>query len=353
MLRGAIVGYGHVAAEGHAPVWANRKDAAIVAVADASPERRERFVRAHPGGRAHATAADLLAEETLDFVDVCTPPSSHARVVEQALAAGLHVLCEKPLTTSAGDAVRIAAAAGRAGRVVHAVHNWMAAPLCRQVSALVETDAIGQVRRVDWRTLRTRPSVAVGGDGDANWRLDPAIAGGGILLDHGWHAAYCVARWAGAEPMRLSARLESRRFRDLAVEDTAVVDLDFGAASGRIFLTWAADERANTVSIEGDRGRIEIVGDEVVLTTPAGERRWSCPPSLSEGSHHPDWFAAVADDFVAAARGLGPSNMVEAVMCARVMDGAKASSAAGGSWVALDGAAALRPLADVDLMGDS
>ena len=102
--------------------------------------------------------------------------------------------------------------------------------------------AIGQVRRVDWRTLRTRPSVAVGGDGDANWRLDPAIAGGGILLDHGWHAAYCVARWAGAEPMRLSARLESRRFRDLAVEDTAVVDLDFGAASGRAWvefrITW-------------------------------------------------------------------------------------------------------------------
>ncbi|HTK33928.1 MAG TPA: Gfo/Idh/MocA family oxidoreductase [Caulobacteraceae bacterium] len=337
VLRGAIIGYGHVAAEGHAPVWADRKGATIVAAVDASPDRRERFRRAHPGGRAHAAVETLLAEETLDFVDVCTPPSSHAAVVMAALGAGLHVLCEKPLTTSVADALAIADAAGRNGRVVHAVHNWLAAALCRQVSALVDAGRVGTVRRVTWRTLRTKPSVAVGDNSEVNWRLDPAIAGGGILLDHGWHAAYCVARWAGSPLRRLSARLESRRFLDLAVEDTATVDLDFGEASGQIFLTWAAEERANTVSVEGDRGRIEIVGDEVVLHGPGGGERWSCPPALSEGSHHPDWFAAVADDFIAAARGEAASNLEEAVLCARVMDAAKASSAAGGAWTALDG----------------
>ncbi len=278
-LRGAIVGYGHVAAQGHAPVWATRDGAAIVAVVDASPDRRERFVRDCPTGRAYATVEALLAAETLDFVDICTPPSSHAALAGQALDAGLHVLCEKPLTTSAADAIAVAEAAERAGRVVHAVHNWLAAPLCRQVSALVDQGAVGVVRRVEWRTLRTQPSVAVGGTGEVNWRLDPAIAGGGILLDHGWHAAYCVARWAGADPVAVSARLESRRFRDLAVEDTAVVDLDFGEASGRIFLTWAADERSNTIVVAGDRGRIEVAGDQVILHGAAGERRWSCPPA--------------------------------------------------------------------------
>jgi predicted dehydrogenase len=336
-LRGAIIGYGHVAAEGHGPVWAGRKDAAIVAVADASPERREGFRRARPGGHGYASAAELLAEEQIDFVDVCTPPASHAAVTIQALEAGFHVLCEKPLTTNVADALAIAEASTRAGRVVHAVHNWMAAPLCRQVSTLVEAGRVGTVRKVTWRTLRTRPSVAVGGKDDLNWRLDPAIAGGGILLDHGWHAAYCVARWAGAAPRKLSATLESRRFLDLAVEDTATVDLDFGEATGQIFLTWAAEERANTVTVEGDLGRIDIVGPEVVFDGEGGAQRWACPPALSEGSHHPDWFSAVADDFVAAIGGKGPSNLTEAVMCARVMDGAKASSLAGGAWIALDG----------------
>ena len=333
MLRGAIVGYGHVAAEGHGPVWATRNDATIVAVADASPERRERFRRSAAGVHAHATTEALLAEETLDFVDVCTPPSSHAAVIEQALDAGLHVLCEKPLTTSVADALRIQAASRRTGRVVHAVHNWLAAPLCRKVTALIDEGAVGRVRRVEWRTLRTQPSVAVGGAAEVNWRLDPAIAGGGILLDHGWHAAYCVARWAGADPRRVSAKLEQRRYSDLVVEDTATVDLDFGRATGQIFLTWAAEERANTLLVEGEGGRIEIIGAEVVLTGSGVEQRWSCPPSLSEGSHHPDRFAAVADDFIAALRNERPSNLAQAMMCAEVMDGAKASDAAGGVWL--------------------
>ena len=332
-LRGAILGYGHVAAEGHMPVWAGRDDAEIVAVADADPARRERFVQSGPGRRAYAEAAALMAAETLDFVDVCTPPSSHAALAQRALQAGLHVLCEKPLTTTTADAVAIAEAAGRAGRVVHAVHNWLAAPICRAVTALVDQGAVGTVRQVSWATLRTKPSVAVGGEGAANWRLDPTVAGGGIWLDHGWHAAYCVARWAGGDPRRVSATLEGRRFRDLAVEDTADVVLEFDGAEGRIFLTWAAEERANTITVIGETGRIEVRGAEVAVHDGVGVRRTAWPPALSEGSHHPDWFAAVVDDFLDAAAGRGAGNLAEAVMCARLMDGAKASSAVGGAWL--------------------
>ena len=335
-LRGAILGYGHVAAEGHMPVWAARKDVAIVAVADADPARRERFLQGAPDRRAYADAQALLAAETLDFVDVCTPPNSHAALAQLALQAGLHVLCEKPLTTSTADAVAIAEAARRAGRVVHAVHNWLAAPICRAVTALVDEGAVGAVRSVDWATLRTRPSVAVGGEGAANWRLDPLVAGGGILLDHGWHAAYCVARWAGGPPARVSAVLEARRYRDLAVEDTADVALEFEAATGRIFLTWAAEARANTITIVGDAGRIEVSGAEIAVHTSDGVRRMDRPPALSEGSHHPDWFAAVVDDFLGAMTGAGPGNLAEAVMCARLMDRAQASSAAGGAWLPID-----------------
>jgi hypothetical protein len=68
----------------------------------------------------------------------------------------------------------------------------------------------------------------------------------------------------------------------------------------------------------------------VVLQSKSRERRWSCPPSLAEGSHHPDWFGGVASDFVAAARGAAKSNHDEAVLCARLIDAAQRSSAAGG-----------------------
>ena len=79
----------------------------------AFPARCEIFLGACPETRWYESVGDLLSGETLDFVDICTPPGSHAALIKQALDAGLHVLCEKPLVTRADDAQTVAAAAMR------------------------------------------------------------------------------------------------------------------------------------------------------------------------------------------------------------------------------------------------
>jgi predicted dehydrogenase len=332
VLTGAFLGFGNVAERGHLPGWRSRDDVRIVAATDAAPARRAAFLAARPDGRWYDAIDDLLSSETLDFVDICAPPGAHAALIRRALDAGLHVLCEKPLVTRAEEAETVALAAARAGRVVHTVHNWLKAPISLKISALIDEGAIGAVRSVEWRTLRARPATAVSPDGATNWRVDPAMAGGGILFDHGWHALYCVARWAGV-PRRVSARLETRRFHDQPLEDTASVALETASGASRIFLTWAADERSNAIGIDGDQGRICLVGDAVVVRSNSRKRIWSCPPSLSEGSHHPDWFGGVAADFLTAATGDGASNLKEAVLCARLINAAQLSSAAGGAWL--------------------
>jgi predicted dehydrogenase len=336
VLRGAFIGFGNVAALGHLPGWQSRGDVKIVAATDAVAERREAFLGACPGARWHESVAGLLSGEKLDFVDICTPPASHVALIKQALGAGLHVLCEKPLVTGVGDAQVVAAAATRAGRTLHTVHNWLYAPICRKISALISQGAVGEVRSVRWRTLRTQPAIAVAPGGGNNWRLDPVLAGGGILLDHGWHALYCVARWAGA-PVALAAQLETRRFHQWRLEDTATLALEMPSGSSHIYLTWAADQRANDIEIEGEKGHIKVVDANVILASGSGESRWACPPSLSEGSHHPDWFAGVAEDFQAAITRGDRGNMGEAVLCARLIDLAQRSSAAGGVRLSLDG----------------
>jgi predicted dehydrogenase len=336
VLKGAFIGFGNVAANGHLPGWRVRDDVKIVAATDAAASRREAFLAACPDGRWYEAVDELLASEKLDFVDICAPPGSHAALTERALRAGLHVLSEKPLVTRVEDAKRIAEAAARAGRVVHTVHNWLEAPICSKISVLVEEGAIGAVRSVRWRTLRTQPAIAVSADGVTNWRVDPAMAGGGILFDHGWHAIYCVMRWAGA-PVGVAAQLETRRFHEHPLEDTASVDLNTVLGVSNIHLTWAADERSNTIEIDGEQGEIRVVGDAVILSSSLQERRWSCPPSLSEGSHHPDWFGGVAADFVAAATGRAKSNLAQAILCAQVIDAAQRSSVAGGVRIALTG----------------
>ena len=339
MLRGGFIGFGNVAANGHLPGWQARDDVTMIAATDVLPSRHGAFLQACPGGRWYQSVDDLLSNETLEFVDICTPPSSHAALIKRALEADLHVLCEKPLVTRLDDARSLAATSARAGRIVHSVHNWLKAPICKKLTALIDEAAIGCTRSIRWQTVRTGPAAALGPEGGANWRIEPELAGGGILLDHGWHALYCVMRWAGA-PHRISAVLNNRRFHEWRLEDTASLALDLTSGTADIYLTWAGDERSNSIEIDGEHGHIMVANDRVTLRLNSGERHWTCPPSLAEGSHHPDWFTCVADDFLAAVLTDGRGNLDEAISCAELIDLAQQSSAAGGVSLPIGGWAA-------------
>ena len=337
-FKGAIVGFGNVAVHGHLPGWLERHDVEIVAATDVRPAQRAVCAEQLPRARWHASVDALLDAEALDFVDVCTPPSGHAAVVRAALARGLHVLCEKPLVRSIEELAPIVELARSSGRVLHTVHNWHHAPIVEMADQLLRDGAIGTPTRVAWHTLRTAPAVTGDGRGD-NWRLDPAVAGGGVLSDHGWHVCYVIQRWLSSWPETVSATLETRRHHASPVEDTATVSLAFPGATVEIFLTWAADARRNWARIEGARGHIELHDDVLRLATPEGERQWSCPP-LSSGSPHPDWFGAVARDFLAEVTG-GPrgSNLAEATLCASIEAIARESSRLGGATLPVPPAA--------------
>ena len=339
MLRGAIIGFGNIAIQGHVPAWRRRRDVEIVGAADVRPVQRAALETHLPGTRWYDSSEELLADARLDFVDISTPPSSHAPLIRRALERGLHVLCEKPLVHSLDDLGALRALAGRMGRVLHTVHNWHHAPIVRRTAALVREGAIGRVTRVDWHTLRTRPAVTNDGD-EENWRFDPLIAGGGVLADHGWHVFYVVQGWIGEEPQSVSARLETRRHTRWSVEDTATVRLAYAHATAEILLTWAADERRNWAAVTGADGMIELQDDTLVLTRGGDSTsRWLCPPALSGGGYHPDWFEAVADQFLAEVTGQAPrgANLDEASLCAALEHSARTSSLAGGRGVALTG----------------
>lgn len=337
MLRGAIIGLGNVAVHGHVPGWRARRDVRLVAATDARAERRAACAGALAGARWYDSVDALLAEERLDFVDICTPPASHAALIRRALERDLHVLCEKPLVRSARDLDGVASLAEKTRRVLHTVHNWHHAPIVRRTSELVRDGAVGDVRRVTWHTRRTRPAAAAEA-GVANWRVDPAVAGGGVLADHGWHVFYVVRRWVGALPTAVSARLERRRHLNLAVEDTATVRLVFPHATADILLTWAADVRENWAEIEGTGGRLELRDDTIVWHGAGGAvEEWRCPPALSDGSHHPDWFHAVAAEFVAEVGSGVPTreNFAEASLCLALESAARESDRDAGRPVAV------------------
>lgn len=337
MLKGALIGVGHVALNGHLPGWTSRRDATLVAAADSRDGGKAAFLAAFPQARWYASAEELLGREAIDFADIATPPGSHAELIRMALERCLHVLCEKPLVLTPEELTPLAALAGQKGRALVTVHNWKHAAALAKLTALVREGAIGRVRHCRWETLRAQPAVAIGEAG--NWRVDPTQSGGGVLVDHGWHAFYLVASWLGEAPRALRASLENRKHHALPIEDTATVKLDCGSASAEIFLTWAAGQRANRVVIEGeqgmlrlDGGRLEVCGRKAV----SPKRTWDLP-SIAEGSHHPEWFQGVADDFLEEVTDPGRRgrNLEEAALCATLIALAQESSRRGGQELPL------------------
>src|SRR2546428_6076699 len=235
MLRGALIGLGNVALHGHLAGWRRRRDVEIVGGTDSRPEQRAVLVADAPGTRWYGTTTELLAEASLDFVDICTPPASHAPLIRSALERGLHVLCEKPLACALDDLAPLARLAAKTGRVLYTVHNWHHAPIVRRTTELVREGRIGRVNQVVWHTLRTRPA-AVGDGHNGNWRVDPAVAGGGVLTDHGWHLFYCVPRWNRAPPVSGSAPLARPRHPAWSVGDTARGGGSFAGAAAGVLL---------------------------------------------------------------------------------------------------------------------
>ena len=329
-LRGALIGVGHVARHGHLPAWSMVPGVSFVGAADGRPEGRAPFLEAWPDARWYASAEELLAREDLDFADICAPPSLHVPLARAALARGLHVLCEKPLALEPSGVAALGRLARERDRALVTVHNWKHAPAVAEVTRLLREGAVGTVRRCRWETRRTQPAVAAGEKG--NWRVDPAQSGGGVLVDHGWHAAYVLREWLGGRPQALSATLEIRKHHEFPLEDTAEVRLDWGGAQAEIFLTWAAESRGNSAVLEGDRGSIALDGGRVTLAADGAAARVREMPSIAEGSHHADWFGGVAREFLREVRepGARGENLEAAALCADILALAQDSSRRGG-----------------------
>jgi predicted dehydrogenase len=293
MLKGAIVGFGEVARNGHWPAYASSREVEIVAVVDRTAERRKVAQESLPSVATFSTLEELAAGAEIDFVDICTPPALHGEPMLDALARGWHVLCEKPFLLDLSELEKVRSLARERGCAVVPVHNWKYAPIVRRATEILRAGAIGELRGVEIETLRVEDCAAADPD-RPNWRRDPAIAGGGVLMDHGWHAIYLARQWFGTEPTEVHASLH--RTTPAGAEDEATLTLVFPSGQAKIFVTWRADVRRNTMRLVGERGEIAIDDD----TLRVGDESIRFESALSAGSHHADWFASMLPDVIAS-----------------------------------------------------
>jgi len=254
-LGWGIVGYGWVARDFSGPAMraAGHKPAAIF---DPSPTAR---AAARADGLAvHDTLASLLADPAVDAVYVATPNHRHRVPVEQALASGLPVLCEKPMAASLAEAQAMARAARASGTLYGTAFDQRHHPAHDAMRLAVSGGRLGTVT-----ALRIVYACWLGADwsatgGSPNWRADPAAAGGGALMDLAPHGLDLVEFLLG-EPVCAVTGAVQNRVHGYAVDDGAMI---LGrTASGVLVSLHVAYNHPETLP----RRRLEVLGTDGLL----------------------------------------------------------------------------------------
>ncbi|HEV8382620.1 MAG TPA: Gfo/Idh/MocA family oxidoreductase, partial [Gemmatimonadales bacterium] len=254
VYRGALVGLGGIARLGHLPAFRADPQVAsrlqIVGIVDDAPNASRSF-----DGIPLLSQPDKLSDlGPLDFVDICTPTSSHLDLSLWGLSQGYHVLCEKPVAVNRAEAARLAAAALDAGRVVMPCHQYRFNPVWLRVKRWLDEGVIGRWYLAEFRVYRLAADPGAG-QAPVPWRGRRADGRGGVVLDHGTHLVYELLDVAGP-PQSVQAWTGRLRHGGYDVEDTAQILFTYPDRMATMFLTWAARRRETEIRFIGERGSI-------------------------------------------------------------------------------------------------
>ncbi len=214
------------------------------------------------GSYAEMVGGEAARPDGIEAVAIVTPNHMHYPPAKAFLEAGVHVICDKPLTLTLAEAKKLAAVVEKTGKLFVLTHNYTGYPMIRQAREMVRKGQLGTLRVVqseypqDWLTEKLEAS----GHKQAGWRTDPKRSGaGGCIGDIGTHAWNLATFVSGLETESLCADLDSF-VKGRPVDDNANVMLRFkGGAKGMIWASQVApgNENALKLRVYGTKGGLE------------------------------------------------------------------------------------------------
>ncbi|TVS84527.1 Gfo/Idh/MocA family protein [Mycobacterium helveticum] len=273
------------------PARAN-PEVVVAAVAARDVSRARAFAAKHGIDRVHEDYETLIADPDLDAVYNPLPNGLHGRWTRAALAAGKHVLCEKPFTANAAEAREIAGLTADSGRVVMEAFHYRYHPLTLRAEQIIASGELGEIERVETAMCFPLPRFS-------DIRYDYALAGG-ALMDAGCYAVHMARTLGGPAPEVVSAQA---KLRDLRVDRAMTAELRFAAGhTGRIVCSmWSSRLLRISARVVGDRGEMRLLNPvlpnlvhRLAVRSPGGRRTERFPRRAS--------YAYQLDAFAAAAR---------------------------------------------------
>ena len=267
MINIGILGCGKIAQVRHIPEYAENPDVKLVGFYNPTKSRAEDMAAKY-GGLAYDTAEELLANPEIDAVSVCAANYAHAALSIQALNAGKHVLCEKPMATTLADCEAMVDCAKKNGKFLMIGHNQRLAKAHMEAKRLIDEGLIGDI-------ITFRTSFGHGGPetwaikpGKDTWFFDKSKAAMGVMADLGVHKTDLIQYLTGQRVVRTTARLVTldKRGEDgelIGVDDNAVCIYEMsGGAFGTMTASWTYyGAEDNSTVLYGTKGIMRIYDD--------------------------------------------------------------------------------------------
>ena len=231
------------------PAKANN-DVVVAAVAARDVSRAQAFAAKHDIARVHDSYEALIADPDLDAVYNPLPNGLHGRWTRAALAAGKHVLCEKPFTANAAEAREIAELAAKSDRVVMEAFHYRYHPMALRIEEIIASGELGKLKRVEAALCFPLPKFS-------DIRYNYSLAGG-ATMDAGCYAVHMVRTFGGSTPEVVSAQA---KLRDPQVDRAMTAEVQFADGhTGRIRCSmWSSRLLDISAHVVGDRGELRAL----------------------------------------------------------------------------------------------
>lgn len=284
LMKVGIVGCGSIARFRHAPEYTECDGVEIAGYYDPNTERAQALAKDF-GGRVYASFEDLIHDGSIQAVSICSANIYHKDMTIQALKAGKHVLCEKPMATTADDAAEMVKVAGETGRLLMVGHNQRFHPAHQKAKQLLEQGCIGQILSIDTHFSHQGPETWSADKGKNTWFFDKKIAALGALGDLGIHKIDLLQWLADDEISEVFACVDTLDKRDAAgalisVEDNArcTVRTRKKGILGTVLVSWTCyGDEDNSTTIYGTKGTMEIFRNKdfaLVLSYADGSKEY-------------------------------------------------------------------------------
>ena len=292
------VHFGIIGAGGIAQAYAQALEgcacAAVVAVADVRAEAAQALAE-RLGCQAYDSYFALAERDDLDAVIVCTPPASHPEICLHFLGYGIHVLCEKPLSVNVAGADAMLEAADRAGAILTMASKFRYVDDVIRAKSIVASGILGTLVLFE-NAFTSRVDMT------SRWNSDPAVSGGGVLIDNGTHSVDLMRYFLG--PLAEVQVLAGKSIQGLPVEETVrIFARSLDGVMGSIDLSWSIDKQLDSyINVYGSHGTISV-GWKESKYRQASSREWVV---FGKGYDKTQAFRNQITNFSRAVRGQEP-----------------------------------------------